>query len=281
MRVRFMGFVHRNVVQTRRYNPAMTPYRTRRPSPSPKTERPAWLRWLVTITAPIAVVTMIGLGIWQLERLAERRATNAAILARQDLAAIDLNREGALSLDELEYRSATARGTYDPSGEVYWRNQEDSGRPGMHVVTPLRLEGGRGAVLVDRGWLPLAGPSDVDAAAFPPPAGVVDLSGWIRVPATRTSTLSPFDPVPGPGEPPLKAWFWMDASLIESQLGYDLLPLVLMANHDDSTQGPLAPERPALDDGPHLGYAIQWFSFALITVVGLFAYWRTTRRNAR
>lgn len=259
----------------------MTPYGLRRPSPSPKTERPAWLRWLVTITAPIAVATMIGLGVWQLERLAERRATNAAILARQDLPAIDLNREDVSSLGEVEYRSATARGTYDQTGEVYWRNQEDSGRPGMHVVTPLQLEGGQGAVLVDRGWLPLAGPSDVDAAAFPPPAGVVDVSGWVRVPPTRTSALSPFDPVPAPGDPPLKAWFWMDPALIKDQLGYDLLPLVLMADHAGSADGPLAPERPALDEGPHLGYAIQWFSFALITVVGLLAYWRTTRRNAR
>ncbi len=275
-----MGCVHRNAVQTRRYNPAMTPLNTRRPNASPKTERPAWLRWLVTITAPIAVATMIGLGIWQLERLAERRATNAAVLVRQDLPAIDLNQESVAALGEVEYRSATVRGTYDPSGEVYWRNQEDSGRPGMHVVTPLRLEGGQGAVLVDRGWLPLAGPSDVDAAAFPPPAGVVDLSGWIRVPPTRTSALSPFDPVPGPGEPPLKAWFWMDPSLIQGQLGYELLPIVLMADHVGSAEGPLSPERPALDEGPHLGYAIQWFSFALITVVGLVAYWRTSRRNA-
>lgn len=275
-----MGCVHRNAVQTRRYNPAMTPLNTRRPNASPKTERPAWLRWLVTITAPIAVATMIGLGIWQLERLAERRDTNAAVLVRQDLPAIDLNQESVAALGEVEYRSATVRGTYDPSGEVYWRNQEDSGRPGMHVVTPLRLEGGQGAVLVDRGWLPLAGPSDVDAAAFPPPAGVVDLSGWIRVPPTRTSALSPFDPVPGPGEPPLKAWFWMDPSLIQGQLGYELLPIVLMADHVGSAEGPLSPERPALDEGPHLGYAIQWFSFALITVVGLVAYWRTSRRNA-
>lgn len=261
----------------------MTPYHIQRQSPSPKTERPAWLRWLVTITAPIAVVTMIGLGIWQLERLAERRATNAAILARQDLPAIDLNREDVSSLGEVEYRSATARGTFDPAGEVYWRNQEDSGRPGMHVVTPLRLKDGQGAVLVDRGWLPLAGPNDVDAAAYPPPAGVVELSGWINVPPTRTSALSPFDPVPESGAPPLKAWFWMDPKLIKGQLGYDLLPLVLMADHVGSTQGqgPLPPERPALDEGPHLGYAIQWFSFALITVVGLVAYWRTTKRNAR
>ncbi len=233
------------------------------------------------ITAPIAVATMIGLGIWQLERLAERRATNAAILARQDLPAIDLNLEGVSSPGDVEYRSATARGTFDRAGEVYWRNQEDSGRPGMHVVTPLQLEGGQGAVLVDRGWLPLAGPNDVDAAAYPPPAGVVEVSGWINVPPKRTTSLSPFDAVPEPGGPPLKAWFWMDPGLIKGQLGYDLLPLVLMTDQAGSANGPLAPERPVLDEGPHLGYAIQWFAFALITVVGLVAYWRTTRRTMR
>jgi surfeit locus 1 family protein len=247
-------------------------------------QRPAWLRWLVTILAPVAVAVMVGLGLWQLNRLAERRVVNAAIVARQDLPAIDLNREVPTEPSEAEHRRATVRGEFDPAGEVYWRNQENNGSPGMHVVTPLRLEGGQGAVLVDRGWLPLAGPSDVDASGYQPPVGVLEVSGWISVPPTRVTDLSPYDAVPGPGDQPLKAWFWLDPVLIERQLGYRLLPFVLMLEGSPATDPralPRLPERPALDEGPHLGYAIQWFSFAAITVAGLFAYWRTTRRAAR
>lgn len=240
---------------------------------------PPWLRGTLVILAPIAIVVMIGLGFWQLGRLEARRATNAAILARRDLAPIDLNRDAVSDPVAVEYRQAIARGTYDPAGEIYWRNQEYDGAPGMHVVTPLRLEGGE-AVLVDRGWLPLAGPTDVDAARFPPPTGVVDVTGLLRVPPVRTSTLSPYDPVPVGGAPALKAWFWLDPSQIAPQLGYALLPVVLTAEGEGPASLPLADTTLALDEGPHLGYAIQWFSFAAITTIGLFAYWRSSRPRA-
>lgn len=239
---------------------------------------PSWLRLTLVILAPIAIAVMIGLGFWQLGRLEARRATNAAILARRDLAPIDLNRDVVSDPLSVEYRSAVARGTYDSAGEVYWRNQEYDGAPGMHVITPLRLEGGA-AVLVDRGWLPLTGPTDVDAARFPPPAGVVEVTGLLRVPPVRTSTLSPYDPVPAAGAPALKAWFWLDPTQIAPQVGYALLPVVLTADDGPSTSLPLADTTLALDEGPHLGYAIQWFSFAAITTIGLFAYWRSSRRR--
>ncbi len=240
---------------------------------------PLWVRRLLVIAAPVAILVMVGLGFWQLERLATRRAVNAAILARRDLPAINLNAEGAADPPALEYRAVVARGTYDPAGEVYWRNQEYDGAPGMHVITPLKLEGG-GAVLVDRGWLPLTGPIDVDGARFPPPTGPITITGVIRVPPTRTAALSPFDPAPGPGAPPLKAWFWLDPAQIAQQLGYGLLPIVLAAEPDTADQWPRAVTLPELDEGSHLGYAIQWFSFAAITTVGLAAYWRAGRRRS-
>lgn len=240
---------------------------------------PRWLRRVLVVAAPIAIGVMIGLGFWQLRRLDERRAVNAAILARRDLPVVDLNTEADPDPAALEYRRTVVRGTFDPAGEVYWRNQEYDGAPGMHVVTPLVLEGGGAAVLVDRGWLPLTGPTEVDGGRFPPPTGLIEVLGLIRNPPRRTSSFSPYDPVPEPGDAPLKAWFWLDPSLIAGQLATPLLPVVVVADPTAPDAWPRADTTVVLDEGSHLGYAIQWFSFAAITTVGLIAYWRTTRRR--
>lgn len=240
---------------------------------------PRWLQLTLAVGAPIAALVMIGLGFWQLARLDERRATNAAILARRELAPLDLNADLDLDPAVSQYRPAVAHGFYDASGEVFWRNQEYGGQPGMHIVTPLRLEGQSEAVLVDRGWLPLTGPMAVDAAAYPAPEGLIEVTGLIVVPPTRTTDLSPFDPVPAEGEAPLLAWFWLDPKQIERQLGYALLPVVLAAEDMDPDGLPRAGLDVALDEGPHLGYAVQWFSFAAITVAGMVAYVWTARRR--
>src|SRR5829696_8096941 len=125
-------------------------------------------RWLVgTIVAVLLVVLFVNLGFWQLRRLDERRDRNALVEDRssapvQPLAEVvdprtDVGRVGAVV-----YRRASARGRYDADGEVRIRSRSLDGRPGEHVVTPLRLDDGN-ALAVNRGFVPLS--TDV-----PPPA---------------------------------------------------------------------------------------------------------------
>jgi surfeit locus 1 family protein len=241
---------------------------------------PRWLRALALFAIPIIAVGMLALGFWQLSRLQERRAENARIESRLaqppvPLETLDLSGD----LEPLEYRPVTVRGTFDFSHEVVWRNQAYQGAPGMHVVTPLRLAGSERAVLVDRGWLPLLKSEPEARARYQTPAGEVTLSGRLRLPAQRRWEFEPQDVLPT-GSGRLDAWFFLDVARLRTQIPYPLDPVIVQQSPDSTPNTlPIREAALQLEDGPHLGYAIQWFAFAAIAIFGPLIYWRQTRRN--
>src|SRR5215217_2504887 len=113
-------------------------------------------KWLLTTILVIAAAAvMVRLGIWQLDRLAQRRAFNARVLAQIDQPVLDLSGEAlGADLANMEYRKVKVTGEYDFSQEVALRNQAMNGQWGVHLITPLRIAGTDQAVLVDRGWIP-------------------------------------------------------------------------------------------------------------------------------
>jgi surfeit locus 1 family protein len=244
---------------------------------------PAWLRAVFLAAIPVVFFGMLALGVWQLNRLQERRARNAEIAAR--LAEPTAPVAPALfagDLAALDYRPAEARGTFDPAQEIVWRNQPRSGAPGVHVITPLRLAGSDAAVLVDRGWLPYTQAEPSARAAYPAPAGETLIAGVLRRPVPRTADFLPADPVLSPDLPRVDAWFWLDIEQIQAQVPYPLLPMLLVQTSGaDAYQLPLAEFTPDLSDGPHLSYAIQWFAFAAIALFGPLLYWQHSRRSSR
>ncbi len=235
-------------------------------------------RWIVAHLLVLAVVvTFPQLGLWQLRRLDERRTANAVNTARYEAPVQDIEALVAAAgpdTDTLEFHRARATGTYDPSQELLLRSQVRDGAPGYDVLTPLVLADGR-AVIVDRGWVPLgAEPPPVRQA--PPPSGIVSVEGILRPSRTRQR----FGPVDPPGE--LDVVSRVDLDRIGEQLRYELLPVYLQVV-GTSPRFPVPAPPPTFDDeGPHLFYAIQWFSFTLIAIVGYaFLLRSVVRRHPR
>jgi surfeit locus 1 family protein len=225
-------------------------------------------RWLgLTLTIIALTLLFVFLGFWQLQRLGQRRAANARIIARMDQPALALD-GSALNPEQADLRRATVRGVYDPAHEIVLRNRTYNDSPGVHVITPLRISGSDAAILVDRGWIPYDQADPARRAAFAPPAGAVEVPGILRRPQTRTTALTPADVAPADGSP-LTAWHRVDIARIQAQTPYPLLPVFM---EQARTEGAFALPRPdpdiALDEGPHLFYAIQWFAFALIASLG-------------
>lgn len=212
----------------------------------------------VLAVAVVVAATCVGLGLWQLRRLDERRALNAEILDRRSARPITI--EGASGSAVAEpYRPAAAQGTYDVEHEVLVYGRSLDGEAGSHVVTPLLLSRG-GAILVVRGWVPFAMQSaPVPEAA--PPANQVDVKGFLA-------------PDEGDGTVPPDAdgiVRLLDVRGIASSLPYDVFPLPLQLAEQTPPQPgslPIPVPVPELSEGPHLSYAIQWFSFAVVALVG-------------
>lgn len=237
------------------------------------TGRRLWMTLLVIIGALI----LGRLGTWQLDRLAQRRAFNSSLNTRMAQPALTLAGT-AIDPATLEYRRVEVRGVYDPAQEIVLRNRELDGTPGVHILTPLRLSDSDTAVLVDRGWLPRDYADPSRRSAFAAPTSEILVSGIAR--RSQENVGGPQDPPFGPDRKRLDAWFHVDTTRIQQQAGYPLLPIFI--EQQPAPGDPALPRRVAtadLGEGPHMGYAVQWFAFAIILVVGYIAFnYSRTRR---
>ena len=205
------------------------------------------------VVALLIAAACVRLGVWQLDRLHGRRERNAALFAARARPPLEV--DGSLPADTARDRRVHARGMYDYRHEQFWRARSYEGVPGVDLVTPLRLADGA-AVLVDRGWAPSPDAYHVDQGAYREgdSADVVGLG--FAAPRARGDV----DPV-----------------ALRDSLPYPLLPFVIQQLPPSTAlYRPLPPGLvrwpiPELSDGPHLSYAIQWFSFAVIITVGSLA----------
>jgi surfeit locus 1 family protein len=234
-------------------------------------------RWLwATIGVALMCALFLTLGFWQLQRLEQKRATNALILARMQEPPLALSGQ-TLDPEQANLRRADVRGTYDYSQEIVLRNRTLNEIPGVHVIVPLRIAGSDAAVLVDRGWIPYEMAGQEQRKVFQDAAGEVAVRGILRRSEVRSSQVSPADLPLGPDRPRLDAWHRVDIPRIQEQIPYPVLPLYL---EEDQAPGepirrfPRAEPDLALSEGSHLGYAVQWFAFAGILLGGYVMFFR-------
>lgn len=236
-------------------------------------------KWIITtLVVILGAAICVRLGIWQLDRLAQRRAFNAHVFAMQ--ASPELNLPAAIDLTTMEYRAVRATGTYDFENQVALRNQFNGDQYGYHLLTPLRLADGE-AVVVDRGWIPAGDNSTpADWRKYDQP-GQVSVEGEVRLEQTQPSFGSVADPTLSPGQPRLDFWIYVNLDRIQKQIPYPILPVYIQLNLDPNQTKPPIPFQPQLDltEGPHQGYALQWFSFATLLVVGYPFFLRKQERD--
>lgn len=224
-------------------------------------------RWLVAHFVVLAIcVGCLMAGFWQLQRLEERRIANAVQEDRYSQNPLPVEELVHLSggdLDSLGFRRATATGTFVPEEEVLVRSQVFRGRAGFDVVTPLVLDAGE-AVMVNRGWVPLEFDS-APVTAAPPPEGTTTVEAVVRTSQERAA-LGRDDAAAGGTHTVSR----VDLDYLDGLTTTDLLPVYLEAVGDqDPMSLPIPAAAPVFDDeGPHLNYAVQWFSFAAVGVVG-------------
>jgi surfeit locus 1 family protein len=239
-------------------------------------------KWLLTtLLVFLGVALCIRLGIWQLDRLEGRRAANAQFESMRGLPPLNLNQDSVDSVAEMEWRSVQVTGEYDFGNQVAVRNQYYGDQYGFHLLTPLLFtpvnSSGqtRVAVLVDRGWIPADGNSTADDWRQYDESGPVKLSGQIRLGQAQPDLGGVPDSMPANGGR-LEVWNNGDVARMTGQLPYPALPVYIQPDISASDTEPPIPFQREFEvtEGPHFGYALQWFTFATILFIGYPFYLR-------
>jgi surfeit locus 1 family protein len=229
-------------------------------------------RWIVGHLLILAIAfTCVQLGLWQLRRLDEKRDRIDLVRAAQAQPPVPVDAllaagdplTGAAA-DAVAFRTVTATGTYDVEHELLVRNRPLGGVNGNDVITPLVLADGT-AVLVTRGWVPFDVPDERPLPGAEPPAGTVTVTGVLQR-TERGGALAPIDAPDGD----LGSLGRLDVAAIADDLPYPVLPLTLLLSDQEPVQPGDFPAPAEVDEpgeGPHLSYALQWFTFATLALV--------------
>ncbi len=222
---------------------------------------------ITTLTVLLAMAILIGLGTWQVQRLAWKEDLIARMAERLAAKPISLPAQ-VIRPDDWDFRPVAVRGTFDPSAVLYVAGRTRGGELGYDLVMPLRRDDGA-VLLVNRGWVPLA----ARGAAPAPAAGPVTVRGVARMP------LPPGAFVPD-NEPAANNWFSMDLDAMAAAAGAGAVqPVYLLA----TAESPAEPDTPqphrvsANLPNNHLGYAITWYGLAATLAVIFVIYMRGRR----
>ncbi|HUQ48837.1 MAG TPA: SURF1 family protein [Gemmatimonadaceae bacterium] len=219
------------------------------------------------ILGSIFALICLRLGFWQLARLSERKALNRELSARATTAPVPLN-ELPQDTGAAHFRRVTLSGTYDFAHEIYVTNRTRNGSPGVQVITPLKRPGTDTAVLVTRGWV------------YAPDGMTIERSRW-KEPDTLKGEAFVVYYLHQNGAARLagrdRSYRWLDDRTLSQDFPYPIAAYHLILISGGAHPGPNVPPRldvPPLDEGPHQSYAIQWFSFATISIIGMFLFVR-------
>jgi len=206
------------------------------------------------------VAVLVGLGVWQVQRLAWKTEIIARIEERMAAAPVALPAAPGPEADQ--YRRVRARGAIGAE-ELHVYTSAPPRGVGYRVIVPLTLADGR-RVLLDRGFVPIA---EKDAARHHGPIAVEGALLWPR----ETDRFT--------GAPDREAniWFARDVPLMAAALGTEPVMIVVAASDDPAAPLPL-PVTPNIPND-HLEYAITWFGLAAVwTVMTGYLLWRIKRR---
>jgi surfeit locus 1 family protein len=224
---------------------------------------------VATVAAMLFAALTARLGVWQLDRAAQKIALREAITERgrlPPLAGTDLAR-GAGDVAAQLHRHAILRGRWRPDRTVFLDNRQMAGRPGFFVVTPLALPDG-GAVLVQRGWVARDPVDRTRLPAVPTPSGEVTVEGRVAPPPAR---LYEFEHA---GSGRIRQNLDLDAFARET--GLALAPLSVLQQGDAADGLRRDWPLPAVDVHTHWGYAFQWFALCAL-IIGLYVWFQLLR----
>ncbi len=217
----------------------------------PRAFRPGWGPSLFTV---MGVALLVGLGVWQVQRLAWKTALIERV--EDGLKQPPMTLPAALDDPaDWDYRPVEVTGQFDPATTRLLVNRTHDGRAGVHLVTLLRRADGA-PVAIDRGWIP----AETRAEDYPPPEGVVTLRGVARAPQPGNFML-PANPPDG------DVFYTIEPTLLDPSALPVHVDLAARAGETTSSAPPIAGRTRVTFRNDHAMYATFWFTLAALLAI--------------
>jgi len=205
----------------------------------------------------IMLPLFLALGFWQIDRAQQKRSLASNMESRRKLPPAALEQD--LTAEEAVFRSFTVEGKFIADGQILIANRKHLGQSGFHVITPLRIADSDRLLLINRGWVAAQQNQPPQVAT---PAGRVSLSGEANIPSPPAIELE-FDLHAS------RSWPFLTLENYRTWSGQETWPFILLLSPDAPHGFVRSWEQARPGPGMHLGYAVQWFAFALVSL----AFW--------
>lgn len=225
----------------------------------------SWKRWLTwLLLATIFAIACVFLSNWQFHRRAEAVARINLIAANYDQKPVDLFEliaKGYSPSDE--WRPVSIEGRYLEDSVFLVRNRPNNGNPGFIELVPFETNQGQ-IIAVDRGWLPTGNAQDSPDLVPIPAGGQQTLIARLRTAEPDLNRDAPEGQLPTINPKLMAEQLTANSRAVQNDF------YVRMSSESiDVSQAPELLGKPALDEGNHLSYAIQWIVFGIMAFFAL------------
>lgn len=243
---------------------------------------PSMLGTLITI---ICIPLFIKFGLWQYHKAEQKQLIqNAYNQAKTDSALafpLDIANKSELMIEEWKYKKVKVIGTYETKYQFLLDNQVEAERAGYHVITPLKIENTQQYVLVNRGWI-LAKDNHSELPIFDTPSGTQEITGQVWVPSKKIFSLEDKTTSVANDKRLQAVWQNIDIAKYQRLMQFTVSPLAIKLDAQSGGGGFVRNwQIPIERITTNMGYAYQWFGFALATLL-IFIYMSVSKvgRNA-
>ncbi len=209
----------------------------------------------------LIVPIFIKLGLWQYDKASLKQKIQ---LQYEQSAKDELTRlpSSAEEFSALQYKKVRINGVYETQHQILLDNQIENNQAGFHVITPLKIEGRNDFVLVNRGWIP-SGKNRNDIPTIATPNSRVEVVGQLWLPTSKFFTLES----DAQKNAQIIVWQHLDMARFQKRVP-SLLPAVIKLDEKSEAGGFVRHwQMPASKIATNLGYAYQWFGFALASIL--------------
>lgn len=219
-------------------------------------------RLLPSVATLLLLLLFVYLGQWQAGKAVRRSAevSQHGARAQFDQQTITASLVDPAQLQDVPVR---VRGTYEVGQTYFLDNRQENGVAGVHVISPLKIEGSETRILINRGWVAWPAQGRGTLPVVETPAGVVQVIGVAAVPSAKKFFL-----MPERDDARAQLWRRIDLSRYGKTHAYPVQPILLLQAPNDANDK-LVRHWPPPEDrvAMHQSYAFQWYGMAFVLFV--------------